>query len=60
MSFIRPWLLGNSQLSSVDGPLTGNGINCMAAVSCGQQHSVQVEIGDEWCSSGLSVGTGVI
>ena len=28
--------------------------------SCSQQLNVQVEPSDEWCSSGISVGTGVI
>ena len=28
--------------------------------SCGQWFSVQVETGDEWCSSGIGAGTGAI
>lgn len=28
--------------------------------SCGQQLNVQVEIGDEWCSSRTGFGTGTI
>ncbi|GAB0199176.1 hypothetical protein GRJ2_002383000 [Grus japonensis] len=28
--------------------------------SCGQRLNVQVEISDEWCSSGVGIGTGTV
>ncbi len=28
--------------------------------SCGQKTDVQLKTGDEWCSSGVSIGTGAV
>jgi len=44
-----------------DGGTTGGyGIGWMVALSCGQWLKVHVESGDEWGSSEISTGTGVI
>ena len=43
-----------------DGPLDKELAGWSRSESCGQQLSAQVKTGDEWLSSGISVGTSAI